>query len=101
MSVEATEADHDAKEPVNEVYLSSIRQFHIEECVICGEEHYHGSMDATVANGGRSHRAEHCHGVNHSGGYYLQLADDADPPDRWYSWLDRSTGADVSRGDQG
>lgn len=95
MSVEATEADHEAEEPVNDVYLSSMRQFHIPECVICGEEHWHGSMDPTVANGGRSHRVEHCNYADHRGGYYLQLAEDADPPARWYDWVDRNTAVDV------
>ena len=97
MSVEATEADHDAKEPVNDVYLTSIRQFHVPECVICGEEHWHGSKDAAVARGERSHRAAHCHGVDHSGGYFLQLAEDADPPERWYNYVDLATSAEVSR----
>lgn len=95
---EPTEADHDEKEPVNRVHFVSIKQFHIKQCVICGEEHYHGSMDPVVANGGRSHRVEHCHGVNHKGGYYLQLADDANPPDRWYDWVDSQTEQTVDRG---
>jgi hypothetical protein len=94
MSSEHVE-DHDAKTPVNEVRLSgSLRQFIIDDCVLCGETHRHGSLDATVAKGGRSHRIAHC---GDGGGYYLELADDADPPERWYSWLESETGFD--RGD--
>ena len=92
-----TSADHDAEEPVNPVRLvdGSIRQFVIDECVLCGETHYHGSRSPRVASGGRSHRVAHCHGVDHSGGYYLELADDADPPRRWYKWVNGREGADV------
>jgi hypothetical protein len=96
-SDESTEADHDAKTPVNPVRLSeSGRQFIIDECVICGERHGHGARDATVANGGRSHRASHCHGADHSGGYYLELADDEEPPEWWYGWVNRDTSVEVS-----
>ena len=97
-----TEAETDRDEtaektPVNTVRLSdSLRQFIIDECVICGERHGHGSKDATVANGGRSHRGAHCRGVDHSGGYYIELDDDADPPERWYSWVDGESGIEVS-----
>ena len=94
-----TTADHDARTPVNTVRLAdgSVRTFVITSCVICGEEHRHGALDGTVANGGRSHRSEHCHGVDHVGGYYLELAEDAEPPERWYSWVDRETGIEVTR----
>ena len=82
MSAEQTDA------PVNTVRLSeaTLRQFVVDECVICGETHYHGSRDHTVAKGGRSHRTAHCSG-SRTGGYYIELDDDADPPDRWYSWV--------------
>lgn len=97
-TVETTHADHEAKTPVNEVRLSdSLRQFIIDDCVICGERHGHGSKDRAVAEGGRSHRAAHCHGVDHSGGYYLELADDVEPPERWYDWVNSETGLGVSR----
>ena len=87
----------DEKTPVNTVRLSdSLRQFIIDECRICGARHAHGSKDPTVANGGRSHRAAHCRGVDHSGGYYIELDDDADPPERWYSYVDRESGIEVS-----
>lgn len=87
-SDESTEADHEAQTPVNPVRLSeSGRQFIIDECVICGERHGHGSKDRVVANGGRSHRAAHCHDTDHSGGYYLELAADAEPPEWWYGWV--------------
>jgi len=79
---------HPDKTPVNPVRLSSSeRQFVIEECVICGETHHHGAKDRTVATGGRSHRVEHCHDVDHDGGYYLELAEDAAPSDRWFAWV--------------
>ena len=82
-------ADHDAKTPVNTVRLSdSGKQLVVDHCVICGDTHRHGSHDRTVAEGGRSHRAAHCRGADHSGGYYLELDDDADPPDHWYAWLE-------------
>lgn len=91
-----TEADHDAETPVNQVHFAeSYRQFIVEECVLCGETHYHGSCDPTVAKGGRSHRVAHCHGINHSGGYYLELADDAEPPHFWSSWIESERGIDV------
>lgn len=84
----ATEADHDAKTPVNTVRLSeSTKQFVVDECEICGDTHYHGSKDRVVAEGGRSHRAAHCSRGDHSGGYYLELADDAEPPKVWFDRL--------------
>lgn len=83
------EVDHDAKRPVNTVRLSdSLRQLVVDNCVICGDTHRHGAKDRTVANGGRSHRGAHCSGVEHTGGYYLELDDDAEPPQRWYDWLE-------------
>ena len=83
-----TEADHDAKTPVNTVRLSdSGKQLVVDDCVICGGTHHHGAHDRTVAEGGRSHRTAHCGDVEHSGGYYLELDDDAEPPQRWYDWL--------------
>jgi hypothetical protein len=93
----ATEADHDAETPVNPVHFSdSGRQFILEECVLCGETHRHGSCDPVVAKGGRSHRVGHCHGINHSGGYYLELADDAEPPHWWTGWIARERGLDMA-----
>jgi len=84
----ATQADHDAKTPVNTVRLSdSGKQLVVDDCVICGRTHRHGAKDATVARGGRSHRGAHCGDVDHRGGYYIELADDAEPPQRWYDWL--------------
>jgi len=84
----ATKADHDAKTPVNTVRLSdSGKQLVVDDCAICGDTHHHGAHDRTVAEGGRSHRTAHCGGVDHTGGYYLELAADAEPPQRWYDWL--------------
>lgn len=93
----AASTDEDAdKTPVNYVRLSdSVRQFIIDDCVLCGETHRHGSMDPTVATGGRSHRSAHCTGPD-TGGYYLELAPDAEPPERWYSWVDRASGLEVT-----
>ena len=73
--------------PVNTVVFSeSGRQFIIENCVLCGETHHHGSKDPAVARGELSHRVAHC--SDRMGcGYYLQLAEDADPPDRWREWV--------------
>ena len=94
---DASRDETDEKTPVNTVRLSdSLRQFIIDECRICGARHAHGSKDPTVANGGRSHRAAHCRGVDHSGGYYIELEDDVEPPERWYSWVDRESGIEVS-----
>ena len=94
---DASRDETDEKTPVNTVRLSSsLRQLIIDECVICGDRHAHGSKDPTVANGGRSHRGAHCRGVDHSGGYYIELDDDADPPERWYSWVDGESGIEVS-----
>ena len=88
MSADRVE-NYGAKTPVNEVRLSdSLRQLIIDDCVFCGKTHRHGSLDMTVAQGGRSHRSSHC---NRRGSYYLELADDADPPERWYSWLESET----------
>lgn len=90
------EQDHEAKTPVNEVYVNlEARQVVVEECVACAETHRHGAMDEQIARGGRSHRVAHCR-TNQSG-YYLQLADDADPPERWFSAL----GVDVDEGGGG
>ena len=84
----ALEADHDEKTPVNTVRLSrSTKQLVVDECVICGGTHRHGAKDRTVAEGGRSHRTAHCSGVAHTGGYYLQLADDVEPPEPWFRWV--------------
>jgi hypothetical protein len=95
-----TEVDHDDETPVNQVHFTDDgRQFIVKECVLCGETHRHGSCDPAVAEGGRSHRVEHCHGISHSGGYYLELADDAEPPQRWAGWLERETGVDVTEVD--
>lgn len=93
-----TEADHDEKTPVNKVRLSdSCRQLIVDECVLCGETHRHGSADPVVANGGRSHRVEHCRGINHQGGYYLELAENADPPEWWYGRVERERGVEVEK----
>lgn len=84
----ALEADHDAKTPVNTVRLSdSGKRLVVDNCVICGDTHHHGAYDPTVAKGGRSHRAAHCGDADRTGGYYLELADDAEPPQHWYDWL--------------
>ena len=92
---EQYETDHDAKTPVNQVYVSdSGRRFIIEECVQCGETHYHGAKDPTVASGGRSHRSSHCHDRHLDGGYYLELAGDADPPVHWREWASHDGGGD-------
>lgn len=74
--------------PVNEVYVSeSLKQLIVEECVICGETHRHGSKDRVVAEGGESHRVAHCNSVDGPTGYYLKLADDADRPERWLNYV--------------
>jgi hypothetical protein len=91
------DVDHDAETPVNPVRFSdSGRQFIIDECVICGETHAHGSMDPAVAEGERSHRVEHCHN-GHDGGYYLELAEDAEPPTWWTGWIERERGVSLDR----
>lgn len=82
--------------PVNHVRLSdSQRQFIIEECVLCGERHAHGSKDAAVANGGRSRRVAHCRTGCQPREYYLELHPNADPPATWYEWVDRTTGVEI------
>jgi hypothetical protein len=92
-STDTPQVDHDAKKPVNVVHFSdSGKQFIIESCVICGERHAHGSKDVGVADGDRSHRAAHCHSVNHTGGYYLTLAADAEPPEWWHDWVTSERG---------
>jgi len=80
--------------PVNTVVFSeSGRQFIVENCVLCGETHRHGSKDPAVAQGELSHRVPHC--SDHKGkGYYLQLAEDADPPDWWRGWVMEANGGD-------
>jgi len=77
-------ADRDRQIPVNTVRVSdSGKQFIVENCVRCGDTHYHGAMDRTVAEGGRSHRASHC-GDGLDGGYYLELDHAAEPPAHWW-----------------
>jgi hypothetical protein len=94
---DSTESSDSEKTPVNYVRIAdgTVRQFVIDECVLCGETHRHGSLDGMVAAGGRSHRVEHCNGIDHRGGYFLELADDAEPPARWLEWVDRVTSFDV------
>lgn len=77
--------------PINEVRLSdSRRQLVVDECVICGETHRHGSKDPAVARGELSHRVAHCTPDDPAGdapgGYNLRLAADAERPE---GWLDR------------
>lgn len=93
----STEVSHAEKTPVNHVRLAddTDRQLVIDECVLCGETHRHGSLDGAVAAGDRSHRVEHCTGIDHRGGYYLELAADAEPPTHWLEWVDSQTGVDV------
>jgi hypothetical protein len=94
------EQDHEAKEPVNYVRLSdSGKQLIVDDCVYCGETHYHGAKDTRVAEGGRSHRGSHCHTSSAGGGYYLELADDADPPVFWYQWVGAEPPAAQEGGD--
>jgi hypothetical protein len=82
------EEDHEAKEPVNYVRLSdSEKQLVVDDCVYCGGTHYHGARDREIAKGGRSHRVAHCDDLSY-GGYYLELADDAEPSKFWYQWLE-------------
>ena len=77
----------DEKTPVNTVRVSdSGRQFIVEDCVLCGGTHYHGSKDPTVAEGGRSHRVSHCGGRS-QGGYYLELDDEHEPPEHWWTYV--------------
>jgi len=86
----------DSDIPVNQVYVSdSGRQLIIEECVRCGETHSHGARDVTVASGGRSHRASHCTNNHLDGGYELELAEDADPPEHWWSWMRDEAGGSL------
>ncbi|WP_154019137.1 hypothetical protein [Halococcus agarilyticus] len=76
--------------PINEVRLSdSNRQFIVDECVICGDTHRHGSKDPAVARGDLSHRVAHCNLSleDTRGGYDLRLADDAERPERWLNWV--------------
>jgi len=82
--------------PINHVRLSDSQlQFIVDECVLCGERHGHGSKDPTVANGGRSRRVAHCRGDGHPGEYHIELDPNADPPATWYEWVDRSTGVEI------
>jgi len=82
--------------PVNKVYVSdSGRQFIVEECVLCGDTHRHGAKDRAVAAGGRSTRAGHC--SLQADEYYLELADDADPPEIWRNWMRNEFGVVVDR----
>lgn len=81
------EYDTEAQTPVNTVRVSdSLKRFIIDECVICGETHSHGSKSPAVANGGRSPRVAHCDDFR--GQYYLELQSDYEPPQRWYSYAE-------------
>jgi len=74
-------------DPVNTADLSdSSRQLVVENCVLCGETHRHGAQDPSVARGEKSHRVAHC-SDRLGAGYYLQLAEDVDPPDWWREWV--------------
>lgn len=82
--------------PVNTVYVSdSGRQFIVDECILCGDTHRHGAKDRTVADGGRSRRGAHC--SLQPDEYYLELADDADPPEVWRDWMSTEFGVVVDR----
>jgi len=72
--------------PVNQVRVAdNLRQLVVDECVVCGETHYHGARDRAVAMGRRSPRGAHCR--DEAGEYLLELAPEADPPERWFRWL--------------
>ena len=75
--------EHREKEPINEVRFASGRVLIVEECVICGDSHTHGAKGPAIARGEPAHRAAHC-GTSDSGGYYIRLADDADPPPGYF-----------------
>jgi len=81
-------------DPVNTVVFSeSGRQLIIENCVLCGETHRHGSKDPGVARGDLGHRVAHC-SDRMSPDYYLELTEDADLPDWWQEWATHVSGGD-------
>ena len=76
----------DERTPVNKVRVSdSGRQFIVDDCVICGGTHYHGSKDSMVAEGGRSERVSHCGDIR--GSYLLELVDEDQPPEHWWTYV--------------
>lgn len=79
-------------DPVNDVRLSrSGGALVVDECVICGGTHRHGSNDPAVARGDLSHRVAHCKprdaGEDSPGGYYLKFADDAERREIWLDYV--------------
>ena len=74
------------KQPINEVYFANAKTLLVEECVVCGGTHRHGARDPAVARGEPSHRVSHCGDLSASN-YYIRLAEDADPPDRYFQWV--------------
>ena len=59
-------------------------------------QHRHSVADTDPVGVGPARRRCTRRGVDHSGGYYIELDDDADPPERWYSWVDGESGIEVS-----
>jgi len=72
--------------PTNTVRIEDTGFWHsvVDECVICGETHRHGAVDVALLEREPSHRVRHCDpDVEGPSGYYLLLAEDADPPAEW------------------
>jgi hypothetical protein len=84
--------------PVNQVYVSdSGKLFIIEDCVRCGDQHQHGAKDGVVAAGDRATRSGHCD--LQAGEYYIELADDAEPPQAWRRWMAKQDIGRITTGD--
>lgn len=61
--------------PVNEIDRIDGIQIVVEECVVCGETHYHGTGDRELEPGDTLPRVAHCTGT---GGYVLKMTEETE-----------------------
>lgn len=59
-------------DPINTVSRVTDSQLIVEDCVLCGETHYHGTGNQSFEVGDTTHRGAHCEGGD---GYRLKMTE--------------------------
>lgn len=69
------ESTENGDTPVNEIDRIDGIQIVVEDCVVCGETHYHGTGNRELEPGDTLERVAHCTG---GGGYVLKMTEETE-----------------------